>query len=138
MRPNIQYNTNSFTRRLYFLMNSDPSLNAWVNGGIHYEILPINEGPNQKKNIVSYTANKSRVNTCMHGDVLSTIYTLNVNIYSHHTNDIEAINDKFVEHILSYNDEYIHNINFMGDFHDYDAERDIFINTLTFECEYIK
>ena len=124
----------SFSIDLNTLMTSDPSLNAYANGGIHYENLP--ENFEITKDWIVYSFNKSSQDFCLGSSPAITRYNVYIKIISTDTVRCEAMNDRTVAYLNGNTSGNIQDIRFVSDDHSVDLDKNIYMNSLNFEVLY--
>jgi len=126
----------SFATELYTLMHADASLNKLCTGGIHYEHLP--ENFELSNTWVVYTFNKASQSNCLGTPNVFTEYTLIVKIVANDTLLLEYINDYITDYLNNYSGDKFEDIIFVGDDHALDLDKNLYLNTLTFNVTYIR
>jgi hypothetical protein len=124
----------SFATDIDYLMTNDSSLNGYCNGGINYENLP--ENFDLTKNWIVYSFNKSTQATFMGCDGTLTTYNLTVKAISKSTVDAETISDYVVSYLNGNSYGNIGYIYFVSDSHALDFDKNIYMNTMQFDCMY--
>lgn len=125
----------SFSRDIAYLMNNDASLNAWCDGGIHYENLP--ENFELTKDWIVYSFNKINQGSCLNSAPMYIEYALIVKIVARDTVKLETVNDYVMEYLDGKEYLGIQDILFTGDSHTLDLDKNIYMNTLNFNALYV-
>jgi len=121
----------SFATDLYAVMIGDASINTEIDGGIHYENLPDNFDLT-KKWIVYHYNGREQID-CMKGSKLYEIKDLNVTLITQNTEDLTSISELIKDYLNFTEYGTIMDINFTGDGHTFDQEKNIYMNTLNFD-----
>lgn len=116
-------------------MNNDASLNAWCDGGIHYENLP--ENFELTKDWIVYSFNKINQGSCLNSAPMYIEYALIVKIVARDTVKLETVNDYVMEYLDGKEYLGIQDILFTGDSHTLDLDKNIYMNTLNFNALYV-
>ena len=126
----------SFSTDLYYLMHNDASLNAWCNGGIHYEHLP--ENFEITNNWIVYSFNKVTQANCLNSPHSFTTYSIVIKIVATDTLQLELINDYTVHYLNGKSYGGFEDIVFTGDDHTLDLDKNLYMNSLSFTAQYIR
>lgn len=124
----------SFASDLYTIMVGDSSINAEINGGINYENLPDNF--DLAKKWILYYFNRTEQIDCMTIKDAYTNYTITVILITQDTDDLTNISDMVIDYLNGNDYGNILDINFSGDAHTFDREKNIYMNQLTFNAIY--
>ena len=125
----------SFSTDIKHVMTNDPSLNAWCTGGIYFENLP--ENFELTKYWIVYSFNKVSQTNCLDSNAAFTQYVITLKIIGTDTIQVESINDKIVNYLNGIEYNGIKDILFVGDNHTLDLEKNIYMNTLTFNSLFV-
>jgi len=130
----------SFTTEILDVMTSDPSLNAWVDGGIHYENLLDNWlGETDDDKWILYESRKSAQGNCIDNKNVYMNYQLSVIVIQRNTNDeIDTITNRLVDYLNNHESGNIYDIVFLNDQSGFNQQQGIYTNTLEFECVYLE
>jgi hypothetical protein len=115
-------------------MSIDNSLNAYCTGGIYYENLP--ENFELGNNWIVYSFSKISQENCLGNTDTFTRYMIYLKIVTTDTLTLETINDYVVNYLNSSIYGNIQDIVFVGDNHTIDLDKNIYMNTLNFDCIY--
>lgn len=124
----------SFSTDIMYIMNNDASINSYVDGDILYENLP--ENFELTKNWIVYSFNKTNQLSCLGSNAAITEYNLVIKIVATDTLELESMSDRLVTYLNGNEYGSIRDIVFVGDNHNLDLEKKIYMNTLTFNCLY--
>jgi len=129
----------SFATDIKTVMNADPSLNSYINGGIHYENLKDNWiGEQSNSTWLVYEFNKSQVD-CLNAKNVYTNYTLKAVVIQRDTNDLmETVSNRLIEYLNGYSYNDIIDIGFTNDTHGFNQQQGVYTNTLEFNVIYIE
>jgi len=121
----------SFATDLYALMLGDSSINAFITGAINYENLPDNFDLSKKWIVYHYR--KSSQTDCLTIKNAYTTYELTVIPITQNTLDLVTITDDLIDYLNGKEQGSIVDVTFTGDGHSFDQEKNIYMNTLTFD-----
>lgn len=131
----------SFAVDINTLLTSDPSLNEYADGGIHYENLIDNWLAETDDDVwIYYVFNKSTQNDCINTKNVYMDYSLSVNVIQRDTNtEIDIITDRLIEFLNNYgpSGQFI-DIGFLRDQGGMDQQRGVYVNSLEFQCQYME
>ena len=122
----------SFATDMYTIMIGDSSINSEVNG-IYYENFPDNS--DLTKNWIVYRFNRAEQVDCLSIKDAYTVYDLMATIICPGTTDVATLNyisDLLVDYLNGNEGGEIVDINFTGDGHSFDQEKNVYMNTLNF------
>lgn len=125
----------SFSTDLNYIMKTDTSLNAWCTGGIYFENLP--ENFDLTKDWIVYSFNKVSQESCLNSNLAFMNYVITLKVVGTDTVKVELINDKVVDYLNGNSYSGIQDIIFTGDNHTLDLDKNIYMNTLTFNALYV-
>lgn len=125
----------SFATDLQDVMTNDSSINAYCEGGIHYENLP--ENFEITKDWIVYSFNKDAQQSCLGSTQPFTKYNIAIKIVATDTIELEKINDRLVTYLNGKTYSGIQDILFVGDQHSMDLDKSIYMNTLQFDAIYV-
>jgi len=120
----------SLASEIYSVMVADTSLNGYIDGGIFYENLPDNF--DLKKKWILYYYRKAEQIDSMSCTNLFQNSELTTTVITQNTSDLTTISDRLVEYLNGKESGNIIDIRFSGDGHSFDREKNIYMNTLTF------
>lgn len=112
------------------VMNADSSLNTNMTGGIYYENLPDNFDLTKKWIVYTLTAT-SQVN-CLNSKNAYQTYDLNCLIICPDTTDVETNSIILTDYLNDKSSGSINDIMFTSDERNFDLEKNIYMNNLTF------
>ena len=124
----------SFASDIYYVMTNDPSINALVNGGIHYEILRDNF--NLTKKWIDYNFRRLEQVDCIGTKDVYTNYEVTTTIITQNSLDCVSISDLLVTYLNGAEYGGIIDIKLEDDGHVVEQEKNIFKNTLLFTAIY--
>jgi hypothetical protein len=116
-------------------MHADSSINNWCSAGIHYENLP--ENFETTFDWIVYSFNKVTQVSCITSKKAFTRYAIALKIVANDTVKLETISDYVADYLSSNSYNNIHDIVFTGDNHTLDLEKNIYMNTLSFDALYV-
>jgi len=128
----------SVTTDLKYLMDQDPSLNAYIDEGIKYEALPIGWLKNDaslNKTYCYYTQNVIESTRFSGGNTLEK-YKLQINPVTYDTNLLQIISDRFKAYLNRKSYGGILDVWFVNDQHINDFEKNIYTNKMLFNLFY--
>jgi len=120
----------SFATDLYTIMTGDASLNAEATGGIFYENLEDNF--DLAKKWILYHFRKEQQIDCLGIKNAYTEYEETITVIATNTVDVLDISDQLVTYLNGAAYGEVVDITFTGDGHSFDQDKNIYMNTLTF------
>jgi len=130
----------SFTSEIYTIMTTDTSLNALVDGGIHYENLIDNWlGQTDADAWIVYEFRKQNQGDCISSKNIYMDYELSVVVIQRNTNTlIDEITNRCIDYLNNMEDGNVYDIAFKSDQGGFNQQQQIYTNTLSFDCVYTK
>ena len=130
----------SFTTEINTVINADPSLNEYVDGGMHYENLIDNWLADTNDNTwIVYEHRKTEQSNCINNKNIFMTYALSVIVIQRNTNTmIDVITNRLIEYLNNHESGNIVDIGFKNDQGGFNQQQNIYTNTLEFECVYIE
>lgn len=126
----------SFQTAISALMLADSSLNTLVNGGIYFDILPVNFDLKKDWIVFNY-AEKERIDVLGTKNIM-TYYSFYVKAISPSTTSLLSISDEANTYLTNYKNTNFLNISYVTDNHSNSIvdEQDIFENTIEYNIAY--
>ena len=122
------------------VLTSDPSLNSYADGGIHYENLIDNWLAETDDDVwMVYSFNKTSQTDCITSKNIYMDYSLSITVIQRNTNtEIDIITDRLINYLNNYGSGNIVDIGFVRDQGFLDQQRNTYNNTLEFQCTYLE
>jgi len=130
----------SFTTEIYAVMIADSSLNGMVDGGIHHENM-IDEwlADDTYNEWVVYDFHKQAQEDCITSKNVYMTYALSIMVIQRNTNTkIDVITGRLLQYLNNHGSGNIIDIGFKNDLAGLDQIKNVYTNTLEFECVYIE
>jgi len=130
----------SFVTEIYDVMTDDASLNAYADGGIHYENLIDNWLANTDDDVwIVYDQRKSAQQNCINSKNIFMTYQFTVVVIQRDTNtEIDLITSRLIDYLNNHESGNIQDIYFTSDQGGFDQQKNIYTNALEFECVYLE
>lgn len=130
----------SFATDINTLLKSDASINAIVDGGIHYENFEDNWlAKTDDDNWVVYTFNKSNQTNCLQEKNVFMTYTLNIILIQRDSNtNLDILTDLFIDFLNGYESQKMIDLTFLRDSGGFDQQKGVYTNNLEFLVTYLE
>ena len=130
----------SFATDINAVLIADGSLNSYADGGIHYENLIDNWLAETNDDLwIVYSFNKSEQGDCLNSKNAYMRYSLSISVIQRSTNTmIDIVTDRLIDYLNNYDSGNILDIGFVRDQGYLDQQKEIYLNTLEFQCTYIE